>query len=252
MDICPVGHLSLAPYYCDVCGLPVGAPKSSPDAIDPSAKCASCGAVRTGRFCEGCGRESVLSPSVLRPALAVGEQAIPEPAAAEQVTPEPAAAEQVTPEPAAAEQVTPDPAPAESPRRVAWIATIVADREFYDRVIARKGPDAEQVGFPTYYPERRIVLHGSEILIGKRSVSQGIAPGIDLGIAPADIGVSRAHAIIHIDDRGLTITDLGSTNGTSVNGSEELLPPKVAVALRHGDRVHLGGWTTITLSAEPA
>ncbi|MFI7002238.1 FHA domain-containing protein [Nocardia sp. NPDC050175] len=134
----------------------------------------------------------------------------------------------------------------------AWVATITADREFYDRVIARKGPDADQVGFPAFYPERRITLHGNDILIGKRSVSQGLTPDIDLGIAPADVGVSRAHAMIHLDGAELTVTDLGSTNGTSVNGSDELIPAKVPVALRSGDRIHLGGWTTIVFEHEPA
>ncbi|MFB8279435.1 FHA domain-containing protein [Nocardia colli] len=145
----------------------------------------------------------------------------------------------------------PDPLP--SSASVTWVATITADREFYDRVIARKGPDADQVGFPTFYPERRIVLQGNDILIGKRSVSQGLTPDIDLGIAPADVGVSRMHATIRIDADSLTVTDLGSTNGTSVNGSDELIPAKVPVPLRSGDRIHLGGWTTIVFTIdEPA
>ncbi|WP_280404183.1 FHA domain-containing protein, partial [Nocardia brasiliensis] len=138
------------------------------------------------------------------------------------------------------------------PAAVVWVATVTADREFYDRVIARKGPDADQVGFPAFYPERRIVLHGNDILIGKRSASQGLSPDIDLGIAPADVGVSRAHATLHLDADGLTVTDLGSTNGTSVNGSDDRIPARVPVRLRSGDRIHLGGWTTIVLSAEPA
>jgi predicted component of type VI protein secretion system len=96
------------------------------------------------------------------------------------------------------------------------------------------------------------VLRGTDILIGKRSVSQGLQPDIDLGIAPADAGVSRAHAMIHVAADGLSITDLGSTNGTSLNGSDDLIPAKVAVPLRSGDRIHLGGWTTIKVSAEPA
>lgn len=147
----------------------------------------------------------------------------------------------------------PAPRPAaETVAAVVWVATVTADREFYDRVLARKGPDADQVGFPAFYPERRIVLHGNDILIGKRSVSQGLSPGIDLGIAPADVGVSRAHATLHLDTDGLTVTDLGSTNGTSVNGSDELIPARVPVRLRSGDRIHLGGWTTIVFSAEPA
>ncbi|MFI9405050.1 FHA domain-containing protein [Nocardia sp. NPDC052316] len=133
---------------------------------------------------------------------------------------------------------------------VTWVATISADREFYDRVIARKGPDADQVGFPSFYPERRIMLRGNDISIGKRSVSQGLTPDIDLGIAPADVGVSRTHAVIHIDGDALTVTDLGSTNGTSVNGSDDLIPAKVPVALRSGDRIHLGGWTTIVFTRE--
>lgn len=142
----------------------------------------------------------------------------------------------------------PDPLPASA--SVTWVATITADREFYDRVIARKGPDADQVGFPAFYPERRIVLQGNDILIGKRSVSQGLTPDIDLGIAPADVGVSRMHATIRIDDDSLTVTDLGSTNGTSVNGSDELIPAKVPVPLRSGDRIHLGGWTTIVFAID--
>lgn len=144
--------------------------------------------------------------------------------------------------------VRPDPSPASA--SVTWVATITADREFYDRVIARKGPDADQVGFPTFYPERRIVLRGNDILIGKRSVSQGLTPDIDLGIAPADVGVSRMHATIRLDDDSLTVTDLGSTNGTSVNGSDELIPAKVPVPLRSGDRIHLGGWTTIVFTID--
>ncbi|MFD4459833.1 FHA domain-containing protein [Nocardia sp. NPDC058480] len=133
-----------------------------------------------------------------------------------------------------------------------WVARIFADREFYARVQARKGPDAERVEFPDFYPERRIILRGNQFLIGKRSASQGIVPEIDLGIAPADIGVSRAHAMIQVDQGGaLTITDLGSTNGTSLDGAETPITPQQAVAVREGSRIHVGGWTTIAITAEP-
>jgi hypothetical protein len=191
-----------------------GAPMGAPvqAVAEPVTRCPSCGAPSGGRFCEVCGHDS----------------ALPAPAA----------------QPVATTVV-------HAAATVAWVATITADREFYDRVIARKGPDADQVGFPDFYPERRIVLSGSAILIGKRSVSQGIDPDIDLGIAPADVGVSRAHAMLHLDENGLTVTDLGSTNGTSINGSDDLIPARVAVAVRSGDRIHLGGWTTIVVSTEP-
>ncbi|WP_433191734.1 FHA domain-containing protein [Nocardia sp. CA-107356] len=215
---CPDGHHSVATDYCDVCGSPIGAPAPTVAA----ALCPSCGSPSSGRFCEVCGHDS----------------ALPTPAAR---TPEFAPTEIATVTEVAA-----------APGALMWVATITADREFFDRVQARKGPDADQVEFPAFYPERRITLRGTDILIGKHSVSQGLQPDIDLGIAPADAGVSRAHATIHIADTGISITDLGSTNGTSLNGSEDLIPARVAVPLQSGDHIHLGGWTTIVVSAESA
>ncbi|MFX0578029.1 FHA domain-containing protein [Nocardia nepalensis] len=215
---CPDGHQSVATDYCDVCGSPIGAPAPTVAV----ALCPSCGSPSSGRFCEVCGHDSAL-PTPVAP------------------TPESAPTEIAT----AAEVVA-------ASGVMTWVATITADREFYDRVQARKGPDADRVEFPAFYPERRITLRGTDILIGKHSVSQGLQPDIDLGIAPADAGVSRAHATIHIADTGITITDLGSTNGTSLNGSDDLIPAKVPVPLQSGDRIHLGGWTTIVVTAEPA
>lgn len=212
MATCPDGHQSIATDYCDVCGSPIGAPAPTTAA----ALCPSCGSPSTGRFCEVCGADSALPTPVPRPAeIATAVSEIQG-----------------------------------APGATTWVATITADRAFYDRVQARKGPDADQVEFPAFYPERRITLHGTDILIGKHSVSQGLQPEIDLGIAPADAGVSRAHAILHIAETGITITDLGSTNGTSLNGSEDLIPAKASVPLHSGDRIHLGGWTTIVVTAE--
>ena len=48
-------------------------------------------------------------------------------------------------------------------------------------------------------------------------------PEIDLGIHPVDRGVSTQHAVLRIRGSGLTVTDLGSTNGTSINASDDLL-----------------------------
>ena len=63
---------------------------------------------------------------------------------------------------------------------------------------------------------------------------------IDLGIHPADRGVSTQHAVLRISDSGLTITDLGSTNGTTLNDSEELLVNGDETPLRDGDRNRSG------------
>ena len=126
-----------------------------------------------------------------------------------------------------------------------WIAVVDADREFYDRVVARGGPDA--VEFPATFPSRRISLRRSTTLIGRRNRAQGVEPDIDLGIHPVDRGVSTQHAVLRVSDNGVTVTDLGSTNGTSVNGSDDLLQMDEEVSLADGDRIHVGAWTTITI-----
>jgi predicted component of type VI protein secretion system len=74
-----------------------------------------------------------------------------------------------------------------------------------------------------------------------------VEPEIDLGIHPADRGVSTQHAVLRVRDSGLTITDLGSTNGTSLNDSEDRLGNGEETPLTDGDRIHVGAWTTITV-----
>ena len=143
------------------------------------------------------------------------------------------------PEPAAAPQA------AEASVSIEWTATVTADQDYYKRVIARGGPDT--VEFPEFFPERRITLYGNT-LIGRANRKQGVEPGIDLGIHPIDRGVSTQHAVLRIQDSGLTITDLGSTNGTSLNDSDELLGNGEEIALADGDRIHVGAWTTITVT----
>jgi hypothetical protein len=143
------------------------------------------------------------------------------------------------PEPSAA------PSPATGATSVGWTAVVNADREFYERVLAQGGPDT--VEFPQFFPERRIVLSANTTLIGRGNAKQGVEPEIDLGIHPADRGVSTQHAVLRIRDSGLTVTDLGSTNGTSLNGSDDRLTEGEEIPLADGDRIHVGAWTTITI-----
>jgi predicted component of type VI protein secretion system len=58
-----------------------------------------------------------------------------------------------------------------------------------------------------------------------------------------DPGVSRRHAAFLVEHGALWILDLGSTNGTQVNGVS--LQPQVRTALQVGDQVTLGRWTRI-------
>jgi FHA domain len=140
------------------------------------------------------------------------------------------------------EPVVPQPAAGAS---VEWTATVAADQDYYKRVIARGGPDT--VEFPEFFPERRITLYGNT-LIGRTNRKQGVEPGIDLGIQPIDRGVSTQHAVLRVQGSGLTVTDLGSTNGTSLNDNDDLLANGEEIALADGDRIHVGAWTTITVA----
>lgn len=209
MATCVDGHESAATDYCDVCGAPIGSPaaQSTPPAPESKA-CPACGMPAAGRFCEACGHDSALPAPAQQPAVG-----------------------------------TAGPSVTESP--AAWLVVVAADREFYERVLARDGPDT--VDFPQLYPPRRISLRGKETMIGRAKPEQGVEPGIDLGIHPADRGVSSQHAVLRVGDAGLTITDIGSTNGTSLNGSEELLANGTEVPLADGDRIHVGAFTTITV-----
>lgn len=139
----------------------------------------------------------------------------------------------------------PQAQPANAAAPVAWTAVVAADHEFHQRVLARQGP--ETVEFPQFFPERRISLDKDTTLIGRHNHDQGVEPEIDLGIRPVDRGVSTQHAVLRIRDSGLTVTDLGSTNGTSLNGSEDLLAKGEEIPLVDGDRIHVGAWTTITV-----
>jgi hypothetical protein len=143
------------------------------------------------------------------------------------------------PEPAA---TPPQPPEAVS---VGWTAVVSADRALYERILAQEGPVT--VEFPRFFPERRIVLQGNTTLIGRGNRKQGVDPEIDIGIHPADRGVSTQHAVLRIRDSGLTVTDLGSTNGTTLNDSDAPLPEGEETPLTDGDRIHIGAWTTITI-----
>ena len=101
------------------------------------------------------------------------------------------------------------------------------------------------IEFPRYCPERQFQLTGRQMRIGRRSRSRGI-PEIDLSGPPADPGVSHLHAVLLAEpDGSWTVLDPGSANGTMVNGHE--IAADERVPLRHGDRIHVGAWTVLTV-----
>jgi pSer/pThr/pTyr-binding forkhead associated (FHA) protein len=127
-----------------------------------------------------------------------------------------------------------------------WTAVVGADRAYYERVQAVTGPEGAAVAFPAYCAERRFQLVGNQMQIGRRSVSRGLSPEIDLTGPPADPGISRLHAVlIAAPDGSWAVLDPGSANGTLVNGSEIGVGDQVP--LHDGDRINLGAWTAITV-----
>jgi hypothetical protein len=84
-----------------------------------------------------------------------------------------------------------------------------------------------------------LVYPKQEIILGRRDPNTGAMPDVDLtAYAGYRMGVSRQHAAIHFQDKQLDISDLGSSNGTFLNGTR--LTAHRPYQLRDGDEVRLG------------
>jgi hypothetical protein len=147
-----------------------------------------------------------------------------------------------------ATQAPPGPGFPQAPQRTTWTATIGPDREYFLAMMQRSGPEAAGLNLPAYSPEQQRPLTGNQVTIGRRRHSTGDTPDIDLSVPPEDPGVSHQHAVlVQQPDGSWAVVDQNSTNGTTVNMSEEPIQPFVPVPLQDGDRVHVGAWTTITV-----
>ncbi|MBP2327648.1 hypothetical protein JOF56_008033 [Kibdelosporangium banguiense] len=130
---------------------------------------------------------------------------------------------------------------------ISWRLTARADHKYYEFVLANGG---REIPFPAFCPERRFDLRRGRLLIGRRSVSRGIEPQIDLTGPPEDTSIGRSHALLVTrPDNSWAVVDLDSVNGTYLNYSPDPIEPNASVPVGDGDLIHLGGWTTLTLSA---
>jgi|SRR5580692_8197315 hypothetical protein len=242
MPTCRAGHDSATSDYCDVCGAPItgssattgesatAASGQDPAGAGPAEACPDCGFPRTGRFCEGCGYDFVAGS----PGMAS------EPVSTTAASP-PAAS---TPAAGTASTASAAGTAAAS----GWTAIVAADRDYFDLVVAAGGPDAGQMTFPPYCPERSFPLTGDQVRVGRRSVSRGLEPEIDLTGPPLDPGVSHLHVLlVRGADGGWQAVDPGSANGTLINDGADPIETNVPVAVADGDQIHIGAWTTITL-----
>jgi FHA domain len=136
------------------------------------------------------------------------------------------------------------PTPSFTP--VTWTVLVSSDRGYYDRMRVALSRSGLEVAFPAHVSERRILLIGKQMRIGRRSAARELEPEIDLAEPPVDPGISRLHAIlIAAPDGTWSVLDPGSVNGTQLNG--RMIATGDLVALRDGDRINLGAWTVISV-----
>jgi Protein of unknown function (DUF3662)/FHA domain len=88
---------------------------------------------------------------------------------------------------------------------------------------------------PPRQPRVGVFVDGSDANLILRNGSNVIGRGQDCDLQVSDQGVSRRHIDIQYDGRYAVVYDLGSTNGTSVNGQ-----PIGSHQLRHGDVIRIG------------
>lgn len=217
--VCPKGDQSDDPEFCSVCGIKIeGAPSalSTDTAVE---RCPTCGIERKPgtRFCETCRYD--FKAQVSPPPLPLGEVA--------------RSADQ------GAQSAHAPVAPSTPPARVesaSWEAIVTVDPSLDVE------PDPT-TPCPADAPERTFPLDLAENLIGRRSAARGSLPQISVD----DPGVSHRHLVVYRNlDASLMVSDLGSTNGTFLNGSSDRLEAGVKTPVVDGDRIELGRWTRIT------
>jgi DNA-binding SARP family transcriptional activator len=118
-------------------------------------------------------------------------------------------------------------------------AAILDQDPSLDRASVAAGPGGDvSATIDTRNIERRAALvlpDGQRFALGAGPTLIGRAPEVTLQLS--DNRVSRRHALIEMDGTSPLITDLGSTNGTTVND----LPVTGRIPLQAGDTISLGG-----------
>lgn len=201
---CPSGHSSARPDVCDVCELPMSGSASLPrNPIGPIAP-----EVR----CAGCGRPRIAAANFCHHC---GARFALEPEA---------------------------PTPPVEP--VEFEILIAPDRAYYDRTAATGA--SPRPAFPDYAPPRTVTARGTAVEIGRRArpAPDQAMPQVNLALAPAaDVGVSALHAVLRHEEGEWTVTDVGSKNGTVVDGA--VLEAQAPVRLGPDSVIHIGYWTSI-------
>jgi hypothetical protein len=104
---------------------------------------------------------------------------------------------------------------------------------------ARFGQDASIIIHVRDASQPVIVQPAKRTILGRADTSSTQKPDVDLTpYGAVDKGVSRIHAAIYRNEDTLTLIDMGSANGTHLNG-QRLVPDQPRI-LRDGDEIRLG------------
>tara|TARA_R110000751_G_scaffold9609_2_gene35742 strand:- start:3278 stop:4504 length:1227 start_codon:yes stop_codon:yes gene_type:complete len=109
-------------------------------------------------------------------------------------------------------------------------------------VIAYRRPSALPGVLPASVGGLSLVGSGVDAFVARARLARG--DGVVIGRDPNcavvidQPGVSRRHAVLHLQEGRLRLTDLGSTNGTWIDGRR--IPPRRSVGLREAARLRLG------------
>jgi hypothetical protein len=209
---CPQSHRSDTADFCSVCGAEIAGAPAGPAAPTSSAACPQCATVAESAgqvFCEVCGYN-----------FRTGGSGVP---------PAPIAAPAVVP--ISAPSAAP-PAPAAPAEQVRWELTVAVDATLY----GAPNPDA-----PVGAPVQTFTLFDNESLLGRGGTDVRVQIPVR-----GDTGISRRHVLlIRRPDGTLVVRDVGSANGTQLNGKELVAGVETPVA--DGAVIAVGAWTRVTV-----
>jgi hypothetical protein len=215
---CPNGHESATGDYCDQCGAPIPNPGLPDEEDAPDTRTAPQGTPATRGPCPVCGSRPTTVDQFCEEC---GYDFVNQKGG-------------VVPEHAD----TPD---------TIWEIVVHADRGYYNTL------ETDGIPFPADYAPRTFRIVAAQTTVGRRNEASGVHPDIDLSGDPEDTGISRRHAMfVRAGDGSLSVVDVGSANGTTLNDDVTPMAPDTPVIVTDGDCIHLGAWSTMTVRGLPA
>ena len=237
--ICPKGHNSTESDFCSECGAKIvgvriaelgsnPTNKTTPTAtaaisVQPCPDCSTPHEADSGNFCEICGFNFLTGAKGGDP-LSIFPPPIRSSANSLYTAPT---------------QRPPQPASTSNP-------AIEAVKQW--QIVVSIDPSLATPNSPTAPTQAPITISLTQPtnLIGRTSIARAIHPEIPLDL---DDAISSRHAILTLHpDGSLVLRDIGSSNGTMVNGREIAVMSDISIA--SGDEITLGHWTRIKLTVE--